>query len=96
MPSRGICAHRGASDTHPENTLAAFREAIRLGVHMIEFDVALSKDGQLVLMHDTTVDRTTDGDGPVSELTLAELKKLDAVGSKNSAEVVLSTTVAAA
>ena len=96
MPSRGICAHRGASDTHPENTLAAFREAIQLGAHMIEFDVALSKDGQLVLMHDTTVDRTTDGDGPVSELTLAELKKLDAVGSKNSAEVVLSTTVAAA
>ena len=96
MPSRGICAHRGASDTHPENTLAAFREAIRLGVHMIEFDVALSKDGQLVLMHDTTVDRTTHGNGPVSELTLAELKKLDAVGSKNSAEVVLSTTVAAA
>ena len=84
MPSRGICAHRGASDTHPENTLAAFREAIRLGVHMIEFDVALSKDGQLVLMHDTTVDRTTDGNGPVSELTLAELKKLDAGSWKNN------------
>jgi alkaline phosphatase D len=84
MPSRGICAHRGASDTHPENTLAAFREAIRLGVHMIEFDVALSKDGQLVLMHDTTVDRTTDGNGHVSELTLAELKKLDAGSWKNN------------
>lgn len=78
MPARGICAHRGASDTHPENTLAAFREAIRLGAHMIEFDVALSKDGKLVLVHDATVDRTTDGEGPVSELTLAELKKLDA------------------
>ena len=45
MPARG----RGASDTHPENTLAAFREAVRLGAHMIEFDVALSKDGKLVL-----------------------------------------------
>lgn len=78
MPARGICAHRGASDTHPENTLAAFREAIRLGTHMIEFDVALTKDGHLVLMHDSTVDRTTNGEGPVSELTLAELQTLDA------------------
>jgi len=78
MPARGICAHRGASDTHPENTLAAFREAIRLGAHMIEFDVALTRDGQLALMHDATVDRTTDGSGRVSDLTLAELKALDA------------------
>ncbi len=78
MPDRGICAHRGASDTHPENTLSAFREAIRLGAHMIEFDVALTSDGQLVLMHDRTVDRTTNGKGPVAALTLAELAKLDA------------------
>ncbi len=48
MPTRGICAHRGASDTHPENTIPALREAIRLGAHMIEFDVALSKDGKLL------------------------------------------------
>ena len=78
MPTRGICAHRGASDSHPENTLAAFREAIRLGAQMIEFDVALSRDQKLVLMHDVTVDRTTDGTGAVSELTLTELRKLDA------------------
>ena len=78
LPIRGICAHRGASETHPENTLAAFREAIRLGAHMIEFDVALSKDKQLVILHDRTVDRTTDGTGPVSEFTLAELRELDA------------------
>ncbi len=78
MPETGICAHRGASDTHPENTLAAFREAIMLGAQMIEFDVALSKDGHLVLMHDSTVDRTTDGAGPVAGLTLEELQKLDA------------------
>ena len=84
MPSRGICAHRGASHTHPENTLAAFHEAIRLGAHMIEFDVALSKDGQLVLMHDATVDRTTDGKGFVSDLTLSELQKLDAGSWKDS------------
>jgi len=78
MPQRGVCAHRGASDSHPENTLAAFREAIRLGAQMIEFDVALTRDGQLVLLHDGTVDRTTNGKGSVSEKTLAELKKLDA------------------
>jgi len=78
MPERGICAHRGASDTHPENTLSAFREAIRLGAHMIEFDVALTKDGELVLMHDRTLDRTTDGSGSVADFTLAELKQLDA------------------
>jgi alkaline phosphatase D len=78
MPARGICAHRGASESHPENTLSAFREAIRLGAQMIEFDVALSRDGKLVLMHDSTVDRTTDGKGLVSKLTLAELKSLDA------------------
>lgn len=84
MPARGICAHRGASDTHPENTLVAFREAIRLGAHMIEFDVALTKDGQLVLMHDRTVDRTTNGKGPIAALTLAEVAKLDAGAFKAS------------
>ncbi|GIT38259.1 MAG: hypothetical protein Ct9H300mP7_1800 [Verrucomicrobiota bacterium] len=84
MPTRGICAHRGVSDSHPENTIAAFREAIRLGAHMIELDVALSSDGKLVLMHDHTVDRTTDGSGRVEELTLADLKKLDAGFWKDS------------
>lgn len=84
MPTRGICAHRGASDSHPENTLSAFREAIRLGAHMIEFDVALTKDNKLVLMHDTTLDRTTNGKGPVSDFRLAELKQLDAGSWKNA------------
>lgn len=78
MPDRGICGHRGASDTHPENTLAALREAVRLGAHMIEFDVALTRDHQLVLMHDSKLDRTTDGTGPVADHTLAELKQLEA------------------
>lgn len=78
MPTGGVCAHRGGGATHPENTLPALREAVRLGVPMVEFDLALTRDGELVLMHDRTVDRTTDGKGRVSDFTLAELKKLDA------------------
>lgn len=78
MPARGLCAHRGAMSTHPENTIPAFEEALRLGAQMIEFDVQLTKDGALVLMHDATVDRTTNGKGKVADLTLAELKALDA------------------
>ena len=85
MPERGICAHRGAMDTYPENTLAAFREAVRLGVQMIEWDVRMTRDGGLVIMHDPTVDRTTDGHGAVSEKTLAEIKQLDAGSWKSAA-----------
>ena len=83
MPTRGICAHRGASDTHPENTITAFREAIRLGTQMIEFDVATTKDGKLVLMHDHTIDRTTNGSGKPEDWLLADLKTLDAGSWKN-------------
>lgn len=78
MPARGLCAHRGAMSTHPENTLPALAEAVRLGAHMIEFDIQLTKDGAIVLMHDFTVDRTTNGKGKVADLTLAEIKALDA------------------
>ena len=78
LPDRGICAHRGAMDTHPENTLAAFREAVRLGAHMIELDVRMTKDGHLVILHDEKVDRTTNGTGKISELTLDQVKHLDA------------------
>ena len=85
MPDRGICAHRGAMDTHPENTIAAFREAVHLGAHMIEFDVRMTLDGHLVILHDQTVDRTTNGKGKISELTLEEGKQLDA-GSWKSEE----------
>ena len=85
MPDRGICAHRGAMDTHPENTLAAFREAVRLGAHMIEFDVRMTKDAHLVILHDETVDRTTNEKGKISELTIDEVKHLDA-GSWKSEE----------
>lgn len=78
LPERGLCAHRGAMTTHPENTLPAFFEAIRVGAQMIEFDVQFSKDSALVIMHDGTVDRTTDGAGKVEELILADIRKLDA------------------
>ncbi len=84
LSGRGVCAHRGAIETHPENTLAAFKEAIRLGAHMIEFDVRMTKDKKLVIMHDKTVDRTTNGSGVVSDLTLAEIKSLDAGSWKDS------------
>jgi len=78
-----IIAHRGASAVAPENTLAAFKEAVRLGADMIELDVRLSSDGAVVVFHDRDLSRTTDGTGPVEDLTLAELKRLD-TGSRFS------------
>lgn len=78
LPDRGLCAHRGCMDTHPENTIPAFKEAIRLGAHMIEFDIQLTKDSVMVIMHDLTVDRTTDGTGKVTSLTLQQIRGLDA------------------
>jgi glycerophosphoryl diester phosphodiesterase len=73
-----IVAHRGASGTAPENTLAAFQQALDIGVGALEMDVHLSRDGEVVVIHDATVDRTTNGTGNVSDLTLSQLKKLDA------------------
>ena len=71
-------AHRGASAAAPPNTLAAFEKAVELGADGIEFDVHLSADGVLVVIHDFNVDDTTDGSGRVAEMTLAQLKQLDA------------------
>jgi len=71
-------AHRGASALAPENTMAAFERAIELGADAIEFDLHLSRDGELVVIHDDTLDRTTDGNGPVHERSLEEIKRLDA------------------
>lgn len=71
-------AHRGANSLAPENTLAAFRKAVELGSDGFELDVQFSKDGKLVVIHDEKVDRTTNGKGLVKDLTLAELKELDA------------------
>jgi glycerophosphoryl diester phosphodiesterase len=73
-------AHRGASGNYPENTLLAFQKALEIGVDEIELDLYLTKDGHLIIMHDSTVDRTTDGTGAISDLTLAEIKALDAGG----------------
>ena len=73
-------AHRGASGNYPENTLLAFQKALEIGVDEIELDLYLTKDDHLIIMHDSTVDRTTDGTGAISELTLAEIKALDAGG----------------
>jgi glycerophosphoryl diester phosphodiesterase len=71
-------AHRGASGEFPENTLAAFAAAIDAGAQMCELDVQLSADGVAVVIHDDTVDRTTDGRGAVASMSLAELRRLDA------------------
>lgn len=75
-----VAAHRGWKARYPENTLEAFQAALTLEVDQLETDVRVSKDGHLVLMHDATVDRTTNGSGKVCELTLAQLKALDAGG----------------
>jgi glycerophosphoryl diester phosphodiesterase len=75
-----ILAHRGASAYSPENTFAAFDFARDLAAPAVETDVRATRDGALVLLHDATVDRTTNGHGAVADLTLAELKALDAGG----------------
>jgi glycerophosphoryl diester phosphodiesterase len=72
------CAHRGDVKAAPENTIPAFESAVKKGAAQIELDVQLSKDGELVIMHDATVNRTTDGEGRVHEMTFAELRALDA------------------
>ncbi|MFC4076866.1 glycerophosphodiester phosphodiesterase [Salinithrix halophila] len=71
-------AHRGASGYAPENTLAAFDKAVKMRADYFELDVQRTKDGHLVLMHDNTVDRTTNGSGEVKDLTLKEIRQLDA------------------
>jgi len=73
-----IIAHRGASTERPECTLSAIRRAIKVGATAVEVDVRTSRDGQLFILHDATLDRTTNGKGPAAALTLAELQQLDA------------------
>ena len=77
-----VAGHRGDSANCPENTVAAFRAAIEAGADMIETDVRLTRDGVPVLIHDRTVDRTTDGKGYVKDMTFAELRALNA-GTKD-------------
>jgi glycerophosphoryl diester phosphodiesterase len=80
-----LIAHRGGSLEAPENTMAAFRHAIGLGVRYVELDVQMTRDGELVVIHDETLDRTTDGTGPVQGYTLDEIRRFDA-GAKFSPE----------
>ncbi len=76
--TRPVIGHRGASGEFPENTLLAFREALAQGADALELDVRLSRDGVAVAIHDATLDRTTDGSGPVVERTVEQLRGLDA------------------
>ncbi len=77
-PRPAVIAHRGASAHAPENTLAAFELAVQQGADAVEFDVKLTADGQVVVLHDQTVDRTTDGRGDLRAFSLAALRELDA------------------
>lgn len=78
-----IIAHRGFSGVYPENTMLAFRKAIEIGADGIELDVHLSKDGQVMIIHDEALKRTTGLDGVVSDYTRAELEKISAGKTKN-------------
>src|SRR5512135_1831254 len=80
-----VIAHRGSSASAPENTLAAFQLAVEQEADAIELDVDLTRDGHVVVMHDATIDRTTDGHGRVTELTLAEIRGVDAGAWKAAA-----------
>jgi len=73
-----VIGHRGAKAGAPENTLAGFRQAKREGAAWVEFDVKLTADGEAILMHDDTLDRTTDGHGPVAAAALEDIRRLDA------------------
>lgn len=71
-------AHRGGASEAPEHTLLAYQRALESGADVLELDVHLSRDGELIVLHDTTVDRTTDGEGAIADLTLEEIRALDA------------------
>ena len=75
-----IAAHRGYRAKYPENTMLAFEKALALKIDMIEFDLNLTKDKHLVVIHDQTVDRTTNGTGAIRDMTLEEVQQLDAGG----------------
>jgi glycerophosphoryl diester phosphodiesterase len=80
-----IIAHRGAKAFAPENTMASFQRAVDFKADGVEFDIKLTKDGEMIIIHDLTVDRTTNGKGKVKDFTLSEIRKLDA-GSFFSAQ----------
>ena len=80
--TKKIIAHRGLSGSYPENTLIAFKEALRTQALFLELDIHLSKDQKVVVMHDEDLSRTTNGRGLIRDYTLAELKKFSAGYSK--------------
>ena len=84
MESVRVAAHRGNSIHYPENTFPAFESALTLPIDQIEMDLHMTRDGEIILMHDHRVDRTTGGTGLVREHTLAEMKRLDAGGWKDN------------
>ncbi|MCL1949259.1 MAG: hypothetical protein FWF59_05975 [Turicibacter sp.] len=73
-----IYGHRGSKGTHPENTLQSFEAALLAGAVGLELDIHLSLDGELIVIHDETMDRTTQGKGGIKDLTLAQIKEMDA------------------
>ena len=77
-PMPRVIAHRGDSHNYPENTLPAFRSAVDMGIDVVETDIHITKDGVLVIWHDPTLERNTDGTGRVEDHTLAELRRYDA------------------
>jgi glycerophosphoryl diester phosphodiesterase len=77
-----VIGHRGAAGFEPENTLRSFHKAMDLGCEMIELDVHVSGDGHVVVIHDETVDRTTDGSGKIGEMNLEQIRSLDAGGGE--------------
>ena len=87
-------AHQGGEDEFPSNTMYAFRKALRAGADMLELDIGVTRDGKVIVMHDTTVSRTTNGRGTVASKTLRQIKRLDAaywfvpgVGTTHSASL---------
>jgi len=90
MQKKRFCAHRGLSALTPENTLPAFAAALALGADEIEFDVRLTKDGQLIVSHDNTLERISNGEGKLASYTLNELRELN-VGIKHGWEVSFCT-----
>jgi glycerophosphoryl diester phosphodiesterase len=90
-----VGAHRGAMCHAPENSIAAFEKAIEFGTYRIELDVRRSRDGHIVVMHDATIDRTTEGTGRVADLTLEELKRLHLGGTTETIPTMQETLLCA-
>ena len=85
-PAPLVIAHRGDSAHRPENTLASFASAIELGASLVEFDVQLTVDGHVVVLHDPEVDRTTNGKGDVRQMNLSDVRGLSAGDAERVAD----------